>query len=132
MIDNVFHPSSLAWRHHHRDFLPDLALQQADLIHAATRTLVELPDVVLHDIGIARSEIPFVARSLAFRHRTVPCHGSSRLFLFLREAIRTVFRNMDAVMKALSAFATEGRQRPAREVRFSVARAGTRRISRWL
>jgi hypothetical protein len=32
------------------------------------RTLEELPDEVLKDLGLARSEIPFVAGELASRH----------------------------------------------------------------
>ena len=32
------------------------------------RTLEELPDGVLDDLGLARSEIPFVAGELASRH----------------------------------------------------------------
>jgi hypothetical protein len=44
------------------------ALHQVTMALCIHRTLEQLPDGVLNDLGLARSEIPFVAGELASRH----------------------------------------------------------------
>jgi uncharacterized protein YjiS (DUF1127 family) len=50
------------------------SLRSAAMATSAHRALEELPDEVLRDIGLARSEIPFVAGAVASRH----CQRDSR------------------------------------------------------
>jgi uncharacterized protein YjiS (DUF1127 family) len=72
MTDTVFHPtafgSSAASRI--RRFAEQLAriFDNAMLASSTHDALEELPDGVLRDMGLARSEIPFVAGALAARH----------------------------------------------------------------
>jgi len=59
---SVFKAALRCWR-----FIASLArsLHRAALTHSTRRALDELPDKVLHDLGLARGDIPFVAAALA-------------------------------------------------------------------
>ena len=48
-------------------------LAQAMMARSIRRTLQELPDAVLEDIGLSRSEIPFLAGSLASSSASATC-----------------------------------------------------------
>ncbi|HET7806628.1 MAG TPA: DUF1127 domain-containing protein [Pseudolabrys sp.] len=54
------------------------ASHYSPLLHGACRALDELPDAVLKDIGITRSDIPFGAGELVFKHRNPPCNAIDR------------------------------------------------------
>jgi len=68
MTDAVFHSTTLvsgaALRF--REFAARLgrSLERATIAHGARRTLDELPDNLLRDLGLTRSDIPFVAGSM--------------------------------------------------------------------
>ena len=51
MIDDVFHASSLAWRHGHLVPLLDPTLRQATWTGETARALDEMPDAVVKDLG---------------------------------------------------------------------------------
>jgi uncharacterized protein YjiS (DUF1127 family) len=69
MSDVVIHPatfsSSAALRFRRFVALLQRSLDQALIADDTRRALDELPDNLLSDIGLARSEIPFVAGALA-------------------------------------------------------------------
>ena len=72
MTDAVFHSTTFASGRSSRFSRVAAWLERS--LHNVTmalsihRTLEELPDGVLKDLGLARSEIPFVAGDLASRH----------------------------------------------------------------
>ena len=72
MTDAVFHPTTFASSAtlRLRRFAAGLerSLRDATMARSTHRVLEELPDCVLRDIGLTRSEIPFVAGALASRH----------------------------------------------------------------
>jgi hypothetical protein len=65
MIHLVFHLSIAAWHY-------------GQLAQAMRRTLDELPDAVLKDIGLARSEISFFASDLVSKPRNLACNTFDR------------------------------------------------------
>ena len=72
MTDAVFHPTTFVsgatsrfWRFAER---LERSLRNAATARSTHHVLEELPDCVLKDIGLTRSEIPFVAGALVFRH----------------------------------------------------------------
>ena len=76
MTDTVFHSTTLASGATSR-FLRFAAWLERSLHNVTValsihRTLEEMPDHVLKDLGLARSELPFVAGELASRHRNPP------------------------------------------------------------
>lgn len=56
MTDVVVHLSNVASRH-------------GRIAHAMRRLLDELPDAALNDIGLARSDIPFIVGKLVYRYK---------------------------------------------------------------
>ena len=78
VTDAVFHPTTFVsgatsrfWRFAER---LERSLRDAAMARSTRHVLEELPDGVLRDLGIARSEIPFVACALASRRQTEPRH----------------------------------------------------------
>ena len=76
MTDTVFRSTTFASGASSR-FSRFAACLERSLHHVTTalsihRTLEELPDGVLKDLGLTRSEIPFVAGELASRHCNPP------------------------------------------------------------
>jgi uncharacterized protein YjiS (DUF1127 family) len=72
VTDTVFHSTTFASRAGSR-FSRFAAWLERSLHHVTMalsihRTLEELPDDVLKDLGLTRDEIPFVASELASRH----------------------------------------------------------------
>jgi mono/diheme cytochrome c family protein/uncharacterized protein YjiS (DUF1127 family) len=55
------------------------SLRQASMARSTRRALDGLPDAVLKDIGLARSDIPFVAGALASGNKDVPGEAIGRL-----------------------------------------------------
>ena len=55
--------------------LPGAASHYSQLVLGTRRALDGLPDVVLKDIGLTRSEIPFVAGKLVSKNRS-PAHNA--------------------------------------------------------
>jgi uncharacterized protein YjiS (DUF1127 family) len=47
--------------------LPHAASRHGRIAHGMRRLLDELPDAVLNDIGLARSDIPFIVGKLAYK-----------------------------------------------------------------
>jgi uncharacterized protein YjiS (DUF1127 family) len=72
VTDAVFHPTTYASGaiSHLLRFAARLerSLRNATMARSTHRVLEEMPDGVLRDIGVPRSEIPFVAGALASRH----------------------------------------------------------------
>ncbi len=69
MADAVFHPATLASRVDLKPRFRWLAalvrsLKRATIAEDTRRTLDELPDNLLRDIGLTRPEIPFIAGEL--------------------------------------------------------------------
>jgi Domain of unknown function (DUF1127) len=57
---------------------PGTASHYGQLAHGTRRALDGLPDAVLKDIGLTRSEIPFVAGELVSRHSNPSRNGIDR------------------------------------------------------
>jgi len=78
MTNALVHPASLisGATSRFRRFAARLerSLRSVAMAHSTYRALEALPDKVLRDIGLARSEIPFVAGAVASRH----CKRNSR------------------------------------------------------
>jgi uncharacterized protein YjiS (DUF1127 family) len=72
MTNALVHPASLisGATSRFRRFAARLerSLRSVAMAHSTYRALEALPDEVLRDIGLARSEIPFVAGAVASRH----------------------------------------------------------------
>ena len=69
MTDAVVHFSGSA-------ICPGSSISQAVTARHAHRALNELPDAILKDLGVTRSEIPFVAGALGPRYNT-PARGAA-------------------------------------------------------
>lgn len=122
MID-VFHLSSLSWRHDRLALSPHRAFEKAAVVQDATRTVEDLPDAILREMGVRRNEIPFVADAIASRHGCIPRRGCDRFFW--RKTARAVFCHVLAAMKALSGLVTRERPRIAQQAQFNAGRATT-------
>jgi uncharacterized protein YjiS (DUF1127 family) len=76
VTDAVFHSTTLASgassRFSRLAAWLERTLHNVAMALSIHRTLEELPDGVLKDLGLARSEIPFVAGELASRHCNPP------------------------------------------------------------
>jgi uncharacterized protein YjiS (DUF1127 family) len=83
MSDVVIHParfsSGAALRFRRFTALLGRSLHRATIADDTGRTLDELPDNLLRDIGLARSEIPFVAEALASGYRAPGSDALDRL-----------------------------------------------------
>jgi hypothetical protein len=123
MFDDLFHPSSLNWRYGHLAPLLDSALQKAALTRDTTPSLEELSDAILRDIGLRRSEIPFVPGALETQYEQARCGGCDRFFLAQGDAR---FRQCACRGEALSVPIMGERLGLARQARLSGARAVTR------
>jgi uncharacterized protein YjiS (DUF1127 family) len=82
MSDVAIHPatfsSSAALRFRRFFALLQRSFDRATIADGTRRALEELPDNLLSDIGLARSEIPFVAGALVSRYRVPGSNAPDR------------------------------------------------------
>lgn len=125
MIDDVFHASSLAWRHGHLVPLLNPTIPHAAWNRDAVDALDEIPDAVLRDLGLTRSETPFAAVALSHGRYDAPRHqGNGNLAHTLPLVF---FREVFAVLKAIAGDLTAGRPRLAQRVQAGSVRTNSGR-----
>jgi uncharacterized protein YjiS (DUF1127 family) len=88
MTDVVVHLSNTASRH-------------GRIAHGIRRLLDELPDAVLTDIGLARSDIPFIVGKLASKRRKPPREALDRFDWKAVWRNATILRLPDTVLRLM-------------------------------
>ena len=97
MIDTAVHFSGAAARWRRLAALVERSFRQAATADDTRRTLSELPDNLLKDLGIVRSEIPFAAAAFASCEiergagRPREANGGAKLGAFRKMAERVGF-----------------------------------------